>query len=149
MRKGFFHMAAVVVVWFLLFSGCSPAEPAVEQKEPSATSQKHRHHEETPGTAPLKVVLVTEPKRVEAGERFTVQVRLTQAGNAVNDAQDVAFEIWKKGDPKHQKIPARKKGDGVYQAETRLKKPGSYQVMYHVTARGTHVMEAEPLQVQP
>ncbi len=69
----------------------------------------------------------------------------------MNDADEEQFEIWEKGAPEdeHEMIDAEKTGDGVYSVKKTFQDPGEYKVMYHVTARGSHVMEpAETLVVR-
>lgn len=91
------------------------------------------------------------PENVKAGQEVAIQVTVTQEGEPVNDADDVQIEIWKVGADAddHEFIVAEKTGDGVYSINKTFREPGEYKVMYHVTARGTHVMKsAETLIVQ-
>jgi hypothetical protein len=79
---------------------------------------------------------------VREGEPVTIRVHVTQDGKPVNDADEVRFEIWRDGAPasKHAFETARRTGNGIYSAPYTFKQSGRYSVMYHVTARGTHVM---------
>ncbi|MCL6625593.1 FixH family protein [Alicyclobacillus shizuokensis] len=83
------------------------------------------------------------PDGLSHGQPVTISVRVTQNGQPVNDADMVEFELWQQGAPafKHHFLTAKRTGDGVYSAVFHFPAAGPWQVMYHVTARGTHVME--------
>ena len=112
----------LILFIFVLLSACSSNKPA----EPSQ---------------PLTVEFQVDPKPVKAGEVTIVQVLVKQGEDLVEDAQQVEFEIWEKGQEKHDMVPAENKGKGIYAIQERFHKPTTYYVMYHVTARDFHSMK--------
>ncbi|MFS0554515.1 FixH family protein [Brevibacillus sp. 179-C9.3 HS] len=97
--------------------------------------------------SPVEAAFTLEPKEPVAGGTVTFSVRVTQDGQAVDDAKEVKFEWWKDGQEKHETIPATLQGDGVYTAQQTISEPGSYFVYYHVTARDFHNMQKTPFTV--
>lgn len=77
----------------------------------------------------------------EIGEKVTLSVNVTQDGRAVDDADEIKFEVWK-NDVKRESdmIKASLDQDGVYTAETTFDEDGVYTVQVHVTARQMHTM---------
>lgn len=145
-------LLALMTAVGLTACGTTPKKETPEKQEQKAHEEYHHEHEGDQGDAAqdLPQVEMNLPKDVRAGKETRMEVRITHEGKPVNDADDVKFEIWKKGAPKdeHEKIDAKKSGDGVYGIEKTFPEAGEYQVMYHVTARGGHVMEpAETLTV--
>lgn len=98
-------------------------------------------------TAPIEVTFKTIPEVIQANQPTTLQVVVKQGDDAVEDASDVQFEVWKKGQEKHQMIPAKHQGKGVYAAEKTFDSEGIYFVTYHVTARNMHSMKQVELTV--
>jgi len=90
---------------------------------------------------PLTVEFQVDPKPVKAGEVTTIQVLVKQGEEFVEDAQQVEFEIWEKGQEQHDMVPAENKGKGIYAIMEKFHKPTTYYVMYHVTARDMHSMK--------
>lgn len=109
---------------FILLTACSPNKPAQDEM-----------------VHPLTVEFRVEPKPVKAGEVTTVQVLVKQGEELVEDAQEVEFEIWEKGQEQHDMVPAENKGNGIYSIMEKFHKPTTYYVMYHVTARDMHSMK--------
>jgi hypothetical protein len=104
--------------------------------------------EAAPSASPVEVALALEPKNPVAGEAITFGVTVTQDGAPVTDAKKVEFELWKDGQEQHEMIPAALEKDGVYTAQKSFAEPGSYYVMYHVTARDFHNMQKHPFTVK-
>ncbi|WP_164985157.1 FixH family protein [Ammoniphilus sp. CFH 90114] len=109
---------------FTLLVGCNQAPPEPEIPQP------------------ITVEFQVQPEPVKAGEITTIQVFVKQGEEWVDDAQEVEFEIWKDGQEKHDMVQAQYQGDGLYSFQERFHEPGTYYVMYHVTARDMHEMKA-------
>ncbi|NNV02515.1 FixH family protein [Brevibacillus sp. MCWH] len=124
------YIAALIGALALMAAGCGGQEEAV------------------PSASPVEVVLALTPKEPVAGEAITFAVTVTQDGAPVNDASSVEFELWKDGQEQHATIPGTLAKDGVYTAQTSFAEPGSYYVMYHVTARDFHNMQKHPFTVK-
>ncbi|USG63944.1 FixH family protein [Brevibacillus ruminantium] len=98
--------------------------------------------------APIEVALTIEPQEVLVNEAATFSIKVTQDGAAVDDAKETDFEIWKEGQEQHEKISAAHQSDGVYTAQKSFAEPGTYNVMYHVTARDFHNMQKHTFTVK-
>ncbi|MFC5647670.1 FixH family protein [Paenibacillus solisilvae] len=77
---------------------------------------------------------------IKAGMSTQIEAYVTQGKQAVNDAQKVEFEVWKKDRDKHEKIEATLQGNGIYTINKAFMGEGTYVVIAHVTARDMHVM---------
>jgi hypothetical protein len=98
---------------------------------------------------PLQVSFSPKPSAgSKAGEAVTLSVSVSQNGQPVEDAQDVTFEIWKNGQEAHEWIKANKSGGGVYAVTHTFPQPGTYVIMYHVTAHDQHSMQKREWNVQ-
>ncbi|MFO7289084.1 YtkA-like [Planifilum fulgidum] len=150
------RMPALLMIALLAFAaaacGTSPDEGKPEQSGAASEHQEgHSEHDAGKNAPSAPKVKMDLPEDAKAGKEVLIQITVTHEGEPVNDADEVQFEIWKKGAPKddHEMIDAEKTGDGVYSIKKTFPEPGEYKVMYHVTARGSHVMEpAETLVVQ-
>lgn len=81
------------------------------------------------------------PATAEQDETVTLAVRVTQEGEAVDDADEIKFEIWKNGAKEESEmVEAALTEDGVYEAETTFSEEVVYTVQVHVTARSMHTM---------
>ncbi|MGF2614319.1 FixH family protein [Rossellomorea aquimaris] len=92
----------------------------------------------------LEVELTTQPgpDELQDGEAFTVEAKVTHGDENVNDAKEVEFEFWKKGEEteEHEMIEGEFKEEGIYSIEKTVDEPGIYYVVSHVTARDMHTM---------
>ncbi|MGE5702654.1 MAG: FixH family protein [Clostridia bacterium] len=91
--------------------------------------------------APLDVMLQVQPPAPAASDQVTFSVLVKQADEPVNDANEVKFEIWPSGQDEHEFLDATRTADGSYTVTKQFVEPGTYFVMYHVTARDIHSME--------
>ncbi|WP_421382911.1 FixH family protein [Bacillus salacetis] len=93
---------------------------------------------------PVEVELTTEPGKDELkdGEAFTIQAKVTQGEENVDDAKEVEFEFWKEGEESddHEMIEGESQGEGIYSIEKTVEEAGIYYVISHVTARDMHTM---------
>ncbi|MGG4490223.1 FixH family protein [Metabacillus idriensis] len=81
------------------------------------------------------------PAEISRNKEETISVAVTQGDEAVDDASDVQFEIWKAGSKDDSEmIKAVHKGKGIYEIKKTFSEDGPYFVQTHVTARDLHVM---------
>ena len=94
------------------------------------------------GEVPVEIIVeVLTPEKLNVGEATTLEVKVTQSGEAVNDADSVDFEVWESGlRDEGTMIDGEFTEDGVYTAEYTFDHDGIYYMYAHTTARGMHVM---------
>ncbi|WEG13664.1 SCO family protein [Pullulanibacillus sp. KACC 23026] len=98
-------------------------------------------------SSPLKVTI--QGKKFKARQKSLLTVKVTEKNKPVADAEEVMFEIWKKGDQKNSKMyKAKNKGNGLYSLSFTFKTNGIYEVTAHVTARGSHTMPTKEMTVR-
>lgn len=86
------------------------------------------------------VVEIQTPEQVEAGQKIPLLAKVTQGDEAVEDADEVIFEVWQSGSrDDSEMLEAKHIGDGIYEAETMFQE-GLYYTYAHTTARQLHVM---------
>jgi YtkA-like len=111
---------------------------------------KPSHHslgESNQSDIEVKVLAVSKVKTV--GDPFVIELQIIQDQHPVDDAQDVKIDIWSGEGKDVQTIVANHKGKGVYRSEIVVYEEGEYHMLYHVTARGQHVMaETQPIEVK-
>ncbi|TWT24432.1 FixH family protein [Planomicrobium sp. CPCC 101110] len=84
----------------------------------------------------------------EVGEEVALSVTITQGGEAVEDADEVVYEVWESGHRKDgEMITAEHTADGVYEAETVFGEEGLYYMQAHTTARRLHAMPKQEMTV--
>lgn len=106
---------------------------------------------DSPGAGePLEEVMVafnTEQQAAVAQE-VVLSVSVTQGDEAVEDADEVVYEVWESGDRDNSEmIPAEHTEDGVYEAKTSFEEEGLYYMQAHTTARSLHVMPKQEVTV--
>ncbi|MCA0988698.1 FixH family protein [Guptibacillus algicola] len=113
---------------FLVLAACGQNDNT--DKEESGASEPQ----------PLEVSLDT-PETAEKGQELTFSATVTQGDEAVEDASEVMFEIWKEGDKDNSEmVEAEHEGEGVYSIKKTLEEDGTFVVQSHVTARDLHTM---------
>jgi len=95
----------------------------------------------------IEVNIKTLPETLNPEEVSTIQAKVTQGSENVNDAEEVEFELWKKGSEEHLEIEAEKQGKGLYSIQHTFDEKGIYYVIAHVTARDMHTMPQKKLNV--
>lgn len=115
----------------LLLAGCG----AEEERADSASAAEQEVH-------PLEVEVLTEAAG-EPGE-WTLEAYVSQGGEAVDDADEVKFEVFEAGKKDESvKIDYANVEDGVYSVEHTFAEEGVYYFIPHVTARGMHTMPTQ------
>ena len=118
----------MIALFLLVLAGCSSGQ---EDQNSEATNELPKE---------VKVEVKTVPEAVQAHEHTEIQAIVTQDGKAVNDADDVKFEIWKDGAEQHEMLTAKAKGNGVYAVDKTFPEDGVYHITAHTNARDMHVM---------
>jgi len=97
--------------------------------------------EETPQSlVPLEAEFHIE-EQAEPGDTISLETKVTQGDEDVEDAHEVLYEVWKANDKEHSEmIEASHEGKGIYATEYTVEDEAIYFVQVHVTARDTHVM---------
>ncbi|MFY0546265.1 FixH family protein [Brevibacillus sp. H7] len=122
-------LVMIVIAGLLLLAGCGTEEQSFEP------------------AGPIEVALSIQPEAPTLHENATFSVTVTQNGALVDDAKEVKFELWKEGQEPHEMLPAQPQGQGVYSVQKAFAEPGTYYVMYHVTARDFHSMKKQTFTV--
>ncbi|MGI2329415.1 FixH family protein [Planococcus sp. YIM B11945] len=124
---------AWLVMVMLLLGACGTDEPASSGA----------------GTMPeeVKVSFNTE-QTAEAIQPVVLSVTVTQGEEAVEDADEVVFEVWQSGHREHSEmITAEHTEKGIYEAVTEFDEDGLYFVQAHTTARRLHAMPKQEITV--
>ncbi|MCU7556289.1 FixH family protein [Macrococcus capreoli] len=117
----------------LLFAACG-------HEEKHEGHEGHSKHVESKDVKALTVDLKA-PAKAKAGEKVTITAKVKYGDDAVNDADEVMFEIIKDKDMKKSvKEKVKKAENGVYTLEYTFKEKGNYNVISHVTAHNSHTM---------
>ncbi|GLB59749.1 FixH family protein [Cytobacillus sp. NCCP-133] len=130
MKKALF----IIIASFLVLSGCSQSEQG-ESKEA----------EEVPQI--IDAVLMV-PETLDTGKEASLAVTIKQGSEAVTDADEVKFEIWKEGKKEDSEmVEAKHDSEGIYTANYTFPEEGIYSIQSHVTARSQHTMPKVSVQV--
>ncbi|WP_342526063.1 FixH family protein [Chryseomicrobium sp. FSL W7-1435] len=114
----------------LLLAGCT-----------SNTNEDHEGMNHNDPSLEVVEVEVLTAKELEPGETVMLSARVTQEEEAVNDAEEVKFEVWESGlREEGTMLEGELTEDGVYEAEYEFANEGVYYMFAHTTARGMHVM---------
>lgn len=119
----------IIVLMLLVLSACSSNQGGKKEQPHDVGSLE-----------PIHVEAHILPEKPEPGIPVTIQAIVTQGKEKVLDADEVLFEIWKKGQAEHEKILGSHKGEGIYSIEKSFNDNGLYFVISHVTARHMHSM---------
>ena len=94
------------------------------------------------GEIPVEVMVeLLTPEKLNVGEVTKLEVKVTQGGEVVNDADSVKFEVWESGlRDEGTMIEGEFTENGAYTAEYTFDHDGVYYMYAHTTARGMHVM---------
>lgn len=98
----------------------------------------------------VEVSVETEPSTVKVNQEIKIIAKVIQGKDAVIDAEEMQFEVWKEGqtDDQHEKIDGQlDKKEKIYYLNKTFNKSGKYYVIAHVTARDMHTMPKIELEV--
>ena len=127
-------MYSLVAIPVLLF-GCGGEEPEIDTLDN--------------GIMPVEVVVeIQTPEHLNVNETIQLAARVTQSDEAVDDAEEVKFEVWESGLRDDGKmLDGKLTEDGVYAVDYIFDHDGVYYMFAHTTARGLHVMPKQKLVV--
>jgi hypothetical protein len=131
MKKWLF---STVAISFLLF-GCGDDNTEVDTLDN--------------GEMPAEVIVeIQTEEQLAVGETVELSARVTQNDEAVNDADEVKFEVWESGlRDSGEMLEGKLSKDGVYVVDYIFDHDGVYYMYAHTTARGLHVMPKQMLVV--
>ncbi|KAF1681644.1 FixH family protein [Bacillus mexicanus] len=124
-------MLVVLLFSAFFFNGCESGENTANT-------------DETPEVLNVKL---TGPEKVNARENAVYEAAISYGDEAVTDADEVEFEVWKEGEKDASQIFKAKQEKGVYRLDTIFKEDGVYTVQSHVTAKKQHSMPTLKVQV--
>src|SRR5690625_3172500 len=89
---------------------------------------------------PLEVEFIV-PESVAVAESIELKAIVTYGEDPVEDADEVVFEVWEKGNREDgEMIEGKHEGDGIYVAEVVFDNDGIFEMYAHTTARNMHTM---------
>jgi YtkA-like len=95
----------------------------------------------------LEVEINLPEENLEVGEEIDLEAYVSQGGEAVEDADEVKFEVLKQGETESEMFEGEHQGEGIYTAKKKFDAEGVYAVTAHVTARDMHNMPKKELTV--
>jgi hypothetical protein len=93
----------------------------------------------------IDVQIQSIPGIMNSGQPVEIEAKVTQGSENVNDAKEVEFELWRRGQQDHEMIDAKSQGKGIYRIEKTFAADGIYYVIAHVAARDMHNMPLKEL----
>lgn len=72
----------------------------------------------------LDVKLTVNPEKAKVNQPVTFEAKVTYGKEAVTDADDVKFEIWRANDKNHEKIQVKHAENGIYRLKKVLTEKG-------------------------
>jgi hypothetical protein len=93
----------------------------------------------------LEVDLRLPEDKLDPGAEVILEAYVWQGDEAVEDANEVKFEIQLQGVPDSEILEGQHQGKGIYTAEKQFMEEGIYSITAHVTARDMHNMPKKDL----
>ncbi|MCM3759189.1 FixH family protein [Alkalihalobacillus oceani] len=104
----------------------------------SSDKENQANHIEVPEVI---TVNINAPEQVDIHERVRLSTSVYQGEEAVDDAREVMFEVWKNEERESgELIEGEWTEDGLYEIDYTFESEGIYILQTHVTARDMHVM---------
>jgi YtkA-like len=131
---------AILILVVLFIAGCS--------QDQAVNSSKAEQEESVDVNEQLNVELIL-PEKAKVGESIEIKALVTQGNEAVDDAHEVVFEIWKEEEKDHSEMmDYTEYEEGYYSIKISLDEPGVYHIQPHVTARGMHIMPVKQVVIE-
>ncbi|MFS0864443.1 FixH family protein [Fredinandcohnia sp. 179-A 10B2 NHS] len=89
---------------------------------------------------PIAVDITIQPDTINPGDEVTISATVTQGEDAVEDADEVKFEISQDGKDESEFLEGEHSKDGQYVVTKTFEEDAIYYVTAHVTARSMHNM---------
>jgi uncharacterized protein with ACT and thioredoxin-like domain len=97
---------------------------------------------------PLNVEISVSPEKLNPSEEVKIDAQVTYGDEKVEDADEVKFQIWEKGNEEEDEfINGEHKGKGIYSITKEFDHDGVFIVVAHVTARSMHNMPKKEILV--
>jgi len=106
----------------------------------ACNNETEKKNTNTTELIPIVVDVRLDPEKINPGEEVTLHAIVTQGEEAVEDADEVQFEIAQKGSEESEFLDGKHTSDGEYTAVKTFEQDGTYFVTAHVTARSMHTM---------
>ena len=104
---------------------------------------------ETAGqSAALQIEIKPVQETLHAGKAILIDAHVTQGGTKVTDAEQVKFEIWKKGEEKRRTVTVIPSHEGDYRIQTMFPDAGIYLVTAEVSGKDAYVTPEKELVVK-
>lgn len=128
----------------LVLSACG-----TDSEEENSTQGNDNEAEETETAPAPEVEVVTGDEPLPVNEEVTLQAKVTQGGEPVEDAESVDFEIWNEKDGKEnsETLESTHTENGIYEIQYTFKKAGAYQMYAHTQVGDVHTMPKVTVQV--
>ncbi|WP_052948864.1 FixH family protein [Mesobacillus campisalis] len=94
----------------------------------------------------IEVTILT-PDSLNPNEEVSLEAKVTQGDENVEDAAEVKFEVWKSGEDEREMLEAQHQSEGVYVVSKTFESEGVYNIVAHVTARDMHNMPKKEVTV--
>ncbi|WP_194840829.1 FixH family protein [Filobacillus milosensis] len=146
MKKLFFFL---LIGLLTLLVACGDDEGQSSDNKEDENKEGEMNHEdmENDSLTPVEVEVLTEDQ-VSLSE-VTLEAKVTHGGEPVEEADEVMFEVWKKGDKENsKKVEGTYTEDGIYEASFNFEEAGTYEMYAHVTAVSQHVMPKHEFEVK-
>lgn len=131
----------IVAASVLMLTACG-------QESKQGGHEGHSSSAETKEVKPLTVDLKV-PTKVKVGDKVEITATVKHGDEAVNQADEVMFELIKDKDMKNSvKEKVKNAEKGVYTLEYIFKEKGNYNVISHVTAHNQHTMPNADITVE-
>lgn len=132
-KDGVYLKRLLFIILMVILVGCSP----------SLNGESNNTLDEIPQMVEVKIK--TTPEDILPNKEINIHAHVSQGNEDVDDADEVLFEIWKRGQEEHKKIPGESQGNGIYAVNTNFDEEGIYYIVAHVTARQMHLMPKKEL----
>lgn len=110
--------------------------------------ENHSNHSMSDDVVPeVLEVELTVPKTAATGEKVEFIAKVTQGEKAVEDANEVKFEVLNKATGGKELVTGTLNKDKHYVASYHFKEAGVYDITSHVTARNMHTMPSKTIEV--
>lgn len=128
------RLVAAFALVALILAGCGA------KKETSSNNNE--------GTLEEVIVQIQTAEQLPVGQPVVLSAKVSQGGEAVDDADTVEFEVWESGmrEEGHM-VEGTLTKDGIYEANFTFDHDGVYYMFAHTTARGLHTMPKQEMTV--
>ncbi|AQQ52567.1 FixH family protein [Planococcus lenghuensis] len=136
MRKVWMGLGLIAV---MTTAGCGAEEAGHNSPEEQVDAE---------GTLEMITVEIITSETAEPGDEVRLAAEVVQGTEAVADADEVMFEVWKSGRREQgEMIEGIHTENGIYEASRVFEEKGLYFIQAHTSARGLHIMPQQEITV--